>query len=130
MPLVALGRDFLDAAGKTLALLWAIFLLVGPAWSAVRRFCNMVKVILTDMGTERLIHSQPDVLSDFYELMLCTKVACPVQLRMFPNALSMPGWQHGWDLMLRRSLCSLPFFPSFLNGLRAMVSFFSGISHG
>ena len=84
----------------------------------------MVKVILTDMGTERLIHSQPDVFSYFYGLMLCTKVACPVQLRMFPNALSMPGWQHGWGLMLRRSLCLLPFFPSFLNGLRAMVSFF------
>ena len=65
MPLVALGRDFLDAAGKTLALLWLIFLLVGPAWSSMRRFCGMVKAILTDMGTERLIHSNPDILPDF-----------------------------------------------------------------
>ena len=124
MPLVALGRDFLDAAGKTLALLWLIFLLVGPAWSSMRRLCNMVKAILTDMGTERLIHSQPDVLPDFFELMHDFKVPCPLQLRMFPNCLSMPGWQHGWDLMMRRALLALPFFPSFIAGLRAVVSFF------
>ena len=125
MPLVALGRDFMDAAGKTLALLWLIFLLVGPAWQSMRRFCNMVKAVLTDMGTERLIHSQPDILPDYFELMHGINVGCPLQARMFPNSLSMPGWQHGWDLMLRRSLLSLPFFPSFIAGLRALFFFFA-----
>ena len=76
------------------------------------------------MGTERLIHSQPDILPDFFELMHGFKVPCPLQLRMFPNCLSMPGWQHGWDLMMRRALLALPFFPSFIAGLRAVVSFF------
>ena len=124
MPLVGLGRDFLDATGKTLALLWLVFLLVGPTWQAMRRFCCMVKAIVTDMGTERLIHCSLDILPDFFELMLNSSEHVPLVPRLFPNCLSMPGWQHGWDLILRRTLLSLPFFPSFIAGLRAMVSFF------
>ena len=67
MPLVGLGRDYLDATGKTLSLLWLVFLLVGPTWQAMRRFCNMVKAVVTDMGTERLILNAlpPAALMDF-----------------------------------------------------------------
>ena len=99
MRLVALGRDFLDAAGKTMALLWAIWLMVGPCWQQMRRFCSMIRVILTDMGTERLIYSMVDLLTDFFELMLGMVPDIPRLPRMFPNCISMPGWMHGWDVI-------------------------------
>ena len=123
MPLVSLGRDYLDAPGKCLALLWIIFLMVGPSWQQVRRYCNMVRIILTGMGTERLIHSMKDMLSDFFELMLDKQNDIPRQARLFPNCLCIPGWQHGWDTVLRRGLSSLRFFPTFIAGMRALVNF-------
>ena len=35
-----------------------------------------------------------------------------------------PGWQHGWDLILLRGLRGLKWFPAWLDGMRALVSFF------
>ena len=35
----------------------------------------------------------------------------------------MPGWLHLWDLMIRNGLCSARWFPHWLVGLKAIVSF-------
>ena len=69
-PLIALQRDFFDACGKALALVWIIFLLVGPAVESIVRFCGCVRSITTDMGTERKLARFPCIIADFYELML------------------------------------------------------------
>ena len=123
MPLLALGRDYLGAPGKCVALLWLIFLMAGPCWQQMRRFCSMVRVILTDMGTERLLYSICDLLPDFFELMFGIVCAIPPQPRLFPNCLCMPGWQHGWDTVLRRGLRSLRFFPTWITMMRGLVNF-------
>ena len=70
MPFIALQRDFLDAAGKAYALLWCVWLLVGPTIAEMARFCNQVKGLVTDMGTERLLPRMIDILDLFYEIML------------------------------------------------------------
>lgn len=58
-PCVALSSQMVDAVGKTMALLWQIFLLVGPSIDMVRRFCGRVRGIVTDMGVERKICNMP-----------------------------------------------------------------------
>ena len=52
-------------------------------------------------------------------------IACaiPPQPRLFPNCLCMPGWQHGWDTVLRRGLRSLRFFPTWITMMRGLVNF-------
>jgi hypothetical protein len=124
MPVIALPREFLDAAGKTFALLWVVWLMVGPSPTEVLRFCERVRCIVSDMGTERLIARYPDVLPDMFELMFNVKTTLEPRRFLLPLCVSSPGWQHGWDIVLKRSLASLRFFPTFLDGLRSMVSFF------
>ena len=125
LPLVALDRDFLDSIGKTYAILWVIWLVAGPNYSDVARFCSAVICICSDMGTERLIARMADCLIDFYELILDIKVKDELpRSSLFPLALQSPGWNHGWDVVLKRGLKSLSFFPAFLEGLRALIHFF------
>lgn len=124
MPMIALQRGALDAIGKSLALVWVIWLLVGPHIDQVIHFCNRVRSICTDMGTERKIATMPDIVVEFYQLLLGCKVSVADRGRLFPMALQSPGWQHGWDLVLQRGLRSLVWFPAWLEGFRATIYFF------
>ena len=54
MPVIRLPRNFWDASGKLVALLWCIWLLVGPRPDDVLRFVMSIRSITTDMGTETL----------------------------------------------------------------------------
>ena len=129
MPLIALARDFLGQVGKGLALLWQVWLMVGPDPHQVLRFVQSIRAIVTDMGTERLLAGLPDLLPDFFRLILGrVDVILPDRAKLFPFSLSSPGWQHGWDTVLRRALSGLSFFPHWLDGMRALVSFFTASS--
>ena len=108
--MVALQKDFFDAVGKSLALVWIIWLLVGPSPEQLIRFCDRVRGIVTDMGTERKIARSPCLISDFFDIMLERAVQIPFRLYLFPLAVSSPGWMHGWDVAMQRGLASLSFF--------------------
>ena len=123
-PLLSLPRDYLDATGKSLALLWLIWLSVGPDYDQVLRFCDSVVCIVTDMGTERLIARIPNFLEDFYSLILNINIKHPIPRQyMFTFAIQLPGWQHGWDIVLKRGFKTLPFFPGWLAGMRSVTNF-------
>jgi hypothetical protein len=124
MPLISLGRDYLDAIGKTMALVWMIFLLCGPHYSDCLAFCDRVVSITSDMGTERLIARMPDCLKEFWSLLLGIEIDRPLRTFLFPLALQSPGWCHGWDIILKRGLMMNSWFPSWLEGIRAAVYFF------
>ena len=128
-PMVALQRDYFDAVGKGLALLWILWLLVGPSPEQLIRFCDRVRAVVTDMGTERKIARLPCLIADFYDVMLEQPVRIPFRMYLFPLAISSPGWMHGWDVVMQRSLASLSFFPAFLLGMKSIVAFF-GVSFG
>ena len=125
MPIIYLSRDYLDTFGKTLATIWVIFLLVGPDHDTVANFCSKVIAICTDMGTERLIARHSDFLPDFYALILNVRLPPTVTLRssLFPLAMQSPGWNHGWDIVLKRGLGSLSWRPTFLDSLRSIIKF-------
>ena len=53
LPCVSLPRWMADALSKTMALLWQFFLMVGPNFDTMRRWCDRVLSICTDMGAER-----------------------------------------------------------------------------
>ena len=40
----------------------------------------------------------------------------------FPLTLHIPGWCHRFDLMLRKALSGLPFFPQWLERLKALTN--------
>lgn len=124
MPLLALMRDFLDAVGKAMAMLWLIWLLVGPRPDDVIQFCSQIRCLVTDMGTERLIARMVDMVPAFFEEVFdYPRGSIPARPSMFPLCLQSPGWMHTWDIVLRRGLASMSFFPSFIEGLRAVIKF-------
>ena len=72
-----------------------------------------------------MIADFPCVLPEFFklvdpgfELVLATEGA-----KLFPRAVAMPGWMHLWDLVIRKGLCNLRYFPEWLVGLKAIVAF-------
>ena len=123
LPLISLSRDFLDSAGKATCLCWIAFLLVGPTYDQMARFLGSVISICSDMGPERLIARSADMLSDFCDIFLGMP-GMPHRRSLMPLALSAPGWCHGWDVILKRGLHSLSWFPSCLDSIRALIHFF------
>ena len=124
MPVVFLEREFLDASGKAIALLFQIWLLVGPSHEEVVRFCRRVVCVVTDSGTERLVANFVDIVPDFYRCLGSPARGLANRPYLFDVASQSPGWMHAWDIVLKRSLSSLRWFPSFLDKMRAVVSVF------
>ena len=52
LPCLAVGPNFMDTLGKTMPLLWQIFLIAGPRFDHIRSFLWRVRSITTDMGVE------------------------------------------------------------------------------
>ena len=123
LPVMSLARDFLDSHGKAVALLWATFLLVGPTYEQMARFLDNVVSVCSDMGAERLVAVAPDHLSDFFDIFLGMP-GKPHRAALLPMALQAPGWNHGWDIIMKRGLQSLAWFPSCMELLRSIVHFF------
>lgn len=123
-PVLALSPEMVDAIGKSLSLLWQIFLMAGPAVEMVRLFCGRVRAIITDMGVERKIGDMRDICEQLYGAL---SPGCRIQRAssqyMFPRALQVPGWKHQVDLLIRHGLTSMKFFPHWLAQLKAVNNF-------
>jgi hypothetical protein len=122
MPVIRLGLYMATAKGKTFAMLWKVVLLVGPSFYRLREFLRRVRAITSDMGTERLLAGQPDMLLTFCE---CLGIPIPFgslpQLWLFPRALQAPDWMHIFDTLIKRGLASARWFPHFLEVLKSLL---------
>ena len=124
LPLIHIGSDLLKSSGKLFALLWQVFLVVGPVYTRLRKFTEAIVSFTTDLGTERMLSSMPDLLGEF-----CRHVCIPVpasardRLRAFPRSVLAPGWHHIWDGLVQRGLNSLAWFPSYLASLKVLLAF-------
>ena len=110
MPVLSFERHMLDARSKTLALLFQIWLLVGPSAEKMIRFLSRVRCILTDMGTERLMANMVDCLPELFQLMGAPAQGQPRRTHTFDLCLQSPGWMHQWDVILK-GFSSLLWFP-------------------
>jgi hypothetical protein len=84
-PYLALEQGQFDVFGKLIALLWGIFLVAGPSYWAMRKFCDSVVSILTDAGTERGIIGSVDVSGSML-LFEQSPPLSPVLDKLLPNA--------------------------------------------
>ena len=125
LPCLAVGPNFMDTLGKTMSLLWQIFLIAGPRFDHIRSFLWRVRSITTDMGVERNIVDIRDVLKEFFWLVDHTfdVSAYSDEEWLWPNAWQIPGWKHAWDLLLQKALNCLAWFPLWLKRFKAIVGF-------
>lgn len=123
-PVLSLERTQYDAAGKMSALLWQIWLMAGPRLEDIVRFCGMVRAVVTDQGTERMLANMGDAIGPFWQAIAPqSNIRHQDQQFTFPRALEIPGWMHLWDTVLRRGLSSLAWFPAWMIRLQALVAF-------
>ena len=122
---MSLERWHLDRAGKLMTLLWQIFLIAGPTFAAMRRFCNRIRSITTDFGVERGLANSADVLDLFYSFIdpkwqPWPELRAPSGL-MFPRCMYMPGWKHLVDNLIQRALNSFRWFASFIGRYKSLI---------
>ena len=87
LPVLQIGQATLGIAGKCYALLWQLFLMIGPYPSRFREVLNRMRSITADMGTEAGLHMLPDVLGEFFQ---CIGVPAPGLIKtkwLFPRAI-------------------------------------------
>ena len=98
--------------------------MVGPNFYQMRAFLKAARAITMDLGTERLLAKQPDILIPFFKWInaYVPKDSKPEKL-LFPRVLEAAGWNHLVDGLVRRGLCSLPWFPSVLDSIKAINRF-------
>lgn len=123
LPVLSLDRVQLDALGKVMALLWQVFLVCGPSYKVLKTFLRRVRAVVTDMGTERKMANFADCLPRFYSALDMGFSPPPSDGDLLPRALQIPGWKHLWDVVIRRALSSLSYFPSWIDKLKALISF-------
>ena len=65
MPQIQIARHMYGLLGKTIAVMWQLWPLFGPSYSRMRRACNNVAGITSDLGTERQVPDYKDILTPF-----------------------------------------------------------------
>ena len=110
--------------GKTVALLWQLWLFFGPSYDKMRAALLSVRALVLDFGTESGFPDVRDLLPAFFRF-----IGAPlpgnyvVQEFLFPRGLLQPGFRHSMDRLIKRTMLSLEWFPTFIDGLKAVVSF-------
>ena len=88
-----------DAISKTIALVWAVWLVVGPDIDDMRYWFDKVVGVTTDFGIEVLTVTVPNILRAFVAwasgtpLMECMALVDHTE-RLLRNAIRISGWGH------------------------------------
>lgn len=114
---------------KAVALLWALFLVLGLDLKIWDWFRNKVTAITTDMGTEFGIAVLPDFAAAFIHrvrgmFMSDAAKAIDFNSRLFPFTLRIAGWGHKFGDLMKEACKCISIWPSPLQGIRVMVRFF------
>ena len=132
MPPSILGHGRAGLAEKAQATMHQTWLEYGPSISQVRAANNDVRQILSDMGTEFGIADYADVLPDMLRGSLQGPLRRPTRDApsfLFPLALAVPGVQHILDNLLRDSLHTLSWWPTWQTQAKIVCQWLHGTAH-
>lgn len=124
LPCIALKSSQMDSLNKCVALLYGIWLLVGPSAEALRAFTSRVVSICSDSGVERGVVDMEDLVGDL--LWLISGKVQPQPLpgaQLFPLAIRAQGWKHVLDGAIKNSLETIPWFAVFLERVKAVNTY-------
>lgn len=121
LPLVCMGHGYLSAGDVAQALLHSACLDYGPSFSALKQWCESVRGVVTDDGTERLIADCGSPLGAMFSGVAAVGEAPGF---LFPNAVRVPGFNHMFDVCVRKVIeTHCPWFPAFEADLKTMSKF-------
>ena len=128
LPGCTLSYGCFNVVSKAIALVWAVWLVAGPSEEAVQFFFEKVASIVTDHGTELQLLTVPNLVKAFIRWNSGVPLAHCASLvddssRLMPNALRISGWCHAWGNLMKEILHVCPRWPTVLDQIRSMVSF-------
>ena len=113
---------------KSVAVLWACFLVAGPFFEDMKWWLSLVSTIITDAGTEKHTVEMPDVLRAFLlwnsgaVLETCAALVSHAEF-LFPNAMRIYGWSHLWSNLMSCVAEVCPSWEAIKNDMRTLVPF-------
>lgn len=111
LPVHFLNYGFAGLTGKVYAILWMIFLSVGPSVERMRWRLSTISGITSDGGTEARIADVADCLGAFYQF-IGAPLRCEKLEFLFPTCVFSPGWHHRMDNILREDRHMVNLTPS------------------
>jgi hypothetical protein len=123
------------ALAKTMALLWACWLVAGPTLADMQYFLDKMTCITTDGGTDIKTLEVPNILHAFMAWVGGADLGNVAHLvrhneRLFGNALRVIGWSHAWANSMKTVARSYSKWPEFEEMIGNLVSFFFRIRIG
>jgi len=118
-----------DSVSKTIALLWSIYILVGPWEENMKYFFSKVISATTDSGVEGLTIFMPDITHAFIRwvggdsLADCSRHINPDE-RLLPFAVRVQGWGHSMGNVVKKVTNLWLDWPMVLDRMRACCKFY------
>ena len=128
LPGVVLFYERYRLIDKVFALLWTLYLVVGPRLAMLRFVCNSIRTFTTDLGTEMNMSSIPDILPAFVAWLNGTSLDDLVDTvdhasRLFPNSATIGGWGHMFGNLMKHAANVVQTWPDIIWNLRQLVTF-------
>lgn len=112
---------------KLFMVLWGFFLGSGPSEKQLRSTLATVRWVLTGFGVESSIASAAQCVGAFMHgaQNRSPETSPPIAVGKFllPNAVFLPGWNHGWANLLQGACESMPDWPTKLGHTRRLTKF-------
>ena len=108
LPGVALAHGAFGLFSKAFALLWSLFLVIGPWEFGLSFVLSCIRSITTDMGRELKLLDVPDILPAFLKFITGVSLAevvlaVDMSSRLFKRALRVSGWGHLFGNLMSQS---------------------------
>jgi hypothetical protein len=132
MPPGGLGHGHCGVIDKAFLVLKRIWLEAGPSKHSVAVYRAEVRICHTDDGTEHHVRNLLNVCDFFYSGNLKPtpeESGGLVGDYLFPAAIGGYAWNHILNNLAKRILSGLPFFPSWLKSVRAVIRFLKNRSY-
>jgi len=118
-----------DAVNKTVALLFALWLVAGPFFCDLAYFVAQVRSIVTDNGVEHYTIEMPDIVRAFLAWLngmpLCdTRGLVQHERRLFYRAMRLLGWSHLMGNLMKQLAQSVPTWTKVIAQLQELCRFF------
>ena len=130
LPGISMGVGSCDGAAKTAGSLHQSWLEYGPSEHSLRQICIATRMIMSDMGVERVIVNYFDIISWYIGGHDIDKLDNVDRLSfLYPNALQVVGPLHIIDWLIRETLASVKWFPEFLKHCKLVLQYLNQKSH-
>lgn len=126
LPGATLGHGYTSTTDKTVAFLWALFLVCGGSSLETMEavLCDM-RSMCSDFGVEAGIAAMPNILPQWASAMgLRVSDRFSKFPRLFPFIVLVPDFNHLASNIIKRVFTASPRWPAFLSHMRALCKFF------